>query len=150
MSVTTRPVCDRLSDDRGAAEGFILIMLVAILAFAGLSYDAGMALNARREATNLALASARSGTDTVSKKALLNEGRALLDESQARDDALTFAQAQGAETVAVDVLNEIALEVTITRTHETTFLGIVGLSEITVSGTARSNVRSVGDEHDLP
>ena len=39
--------------ERGASELMMLIFMIAIIGFAGLAYDAGMAFNARRQATNV-------------------------------------------------------------------------------------------------
>lgn len=132
--------------ERGASEVFILIMMTALLAFAGLSYDAGMAFNARRQAANIAASAARSGANTVSTNALYSEGVPRLSDGRNGPSAESIAAqaVNGTDATLLEVYrtSDFELYVKTELVHETTFLGIVGLDSLTVEGEATALVES--------
>ena len=57
-------------DDRGMTSVAAVLMIVVVLAGAGVVYDGGRALAARREAINVAEGAARAGATTVTAEGL--------------------------------------------------------------------------------
>ena len=127
--------------ERGASELFALILLVAMLAFAGLAYDAGMAFNARRDATNAASAAARAGALEVDEDYLYTTGLPVL-ESSATDVARAHVYSEGLRVLEVDVRNFVEVYVKVEATHQTTFLQVIGIGSLTVEGEARAMAQS--------
>jgi uncharacterized membrane protein len=123
--------------ERGASELMILIFMTAMLAFAGLAYDAGMAFNARRQAQNVAHAAARVGANEVEPDSLYLTGLPLLDSSDARGAARKHIEAAGLKAVQVDVRNGFQIQVTVEAVHNTTFLQIVGIDTMTVRAESK-------------
>jgi len=136
-SVTSKPVTAR---ERGASEIFMLVLMTALLAFAGLAYDAGMAFNARRDATNLAASAARAGANQVSVDALYEDGVARLDDSAAG----TAEQAirDQVDEVRAYELSDDELLVEVDIEYETVFLQIIGINSLSLQGEATARVQS--------
>lgn len=124
--------------ERGAAEGFMLIMMVVLVAFAGLAYDAGMAFNARREATNIAGAAARAGANVVSKDVLYGDGQVRI-KPEGSGVASDFAYGAGAEAVLTD-RTDTTMRVVVSMSHSTVFLSVVGIDQFTVDGESTAFV----------
>ena len=93
--VNSAPVAERtgrrrrLARERGASEVFMLLMIIPLLLFAGLAYDAGMAFTARRSATNTAAAAARAGADQVEEDIIYLTGCLLYTSPSPRDATLS-------------------------------------------------------------
>ncbi len=127
--------------ERGATELFMLILLVSMLAFAGLAYDAGMAFNARRAATNAASAAARAGALEVDENFLYTTGLPRL-EGSAEGVARSRAEADGMRVLESEVRNFVEVYVKVEATHETTFLQVIGIGSITVEAEAKAMAQS--------
>lgn len=155
MTTTRSPdqptLADRLRADDGGVLAFIMVMLPALVALAGLAYDGGMLFHARRETVNIAAAAARAGA------ADLDEGAYLWDQSlvlspTAPTTAEDFALSLDVDTATASVrtgpavvdaagqtVSETAvIEVTVSRTVTLTFLdGLLGPQTIDGTATAR-------------
>ncbi len=130
----------RAGSERGGVLVFVVLMLPALVALAGLAYDGGMLFHARRETVNVAAASARAGAADLDEGAYLWDQSLVLNPS-APATAENFALSLGVDTARASVSNggttsEVSLiEVTVTRTVTLTFLGGV-LGPQTIEGTA--------------
>lgn len=124
--------------ERGAVSPFIMILMPALVALAGLAYDGGMLFAGRREANILAAAAARAGTNDLDETSIY-EGDPVMAAS-APGSATGFAYAHGADTATATVIDPRHLEVVVTRQVNLTFLGIVGLGTQTVHGAGTSHV----------
>jgi len=124
------------SRERGASELMMLAFMTVLLAFAGLAYDAGMAFNARRQASNIAHSAARAGANQVETDALYTVGLPLIDESKARRAVRNHVQASGLTLIKNDA-SGLRMTVKVQAEHETTFLHIVGIPTMTVEAEAR-------------
>ncbi len=124
-----------VGSDRGSAALWMAIVMVALLAFAGLVLDGGNALASRGRAADVAQQAARAGADALSPTTVFAGGGA---------GSLT-AQRAAANTAAHRVLvaagvtgevNVTARSVTVTAhaTRRTAILSAVGIDQ--VSGTA--------------
>jgi len=120
---------------------FVVFVAVALLAVAGLVIDGGYAMAARREATGQAEQAARVGADALDQ-ASLRSGTAEVDPQLAvlaAEDYLARVDAQATVTVEGDTVT-----VTVTVTQDTAVLSAVGVSSLTVSGTAAA--RSIDED----
>ena len=119
----------------------MLILMVAMLGFAGLAYDAGMAFNARRAATNAASSAARAGALEVDENFLYTTGLPRL-EGSAESVARNWAQNEGMTVLEVNVRNQVQVHIRVQAVHETTFLQVVGIGTLTVEAEARAMAQS--------
>jgi hypothetical protein len=123
--------------DEGRVTAFIVVLVVGILALAGLTLDGGLALAAKVKANGEAQAAARAGAQAVDLSAYRNTGTLQLLPGQAVADAqnyLAVVGASGTVTVSGDTVT-----VAITATQDTQLLGLVGISSLTVHGTGSAH-----------
>jgi len=119
----------------------MLMLTTTLIAFAGLTYDAGMAFNARREATNVAASAARAGADVISVDALYQDGVPRLSPD-AEGVAANTVRAAGLTVLESRRESDFELLVRTELVHETTFLKILGIGSLTVDGEATALVES--------
>lgn len=120
--------------DRGSISVVMIIMLVMVLAGAGLVVDGGRAMAARRHASNTAEAAARAAVSTATPVSGF-------DPATARDAALDYATRAGVAAVDVNVVVvSDAVRVTITERRRTVFLVLGGRSTMTVRATGVARV----------
>jgi len=121
--------------DAGSAALWLAVVMVALLAFAGLVLDGGTALAARGQAADVAQQAARAGADALSPNAVFGGGGAPslgAQEAAANTAARNVLAAAGVTgTVAVSAAS---VTVTATATKQTAILSAVGINQ--VSGTA--------------
>lgn len=132
----------RTPSERGASEVFMVMLMITMLAFAGLAYDAGMAFNARREATNAATSAARAGALEVDENYLYTTGLPRL-ESSAESVARNWAENLGMDVIEVDVENWVEVYIEVETEHQTTFLQVIGIDSLDVRGEARVMAQSL-------
>lgn len=127
--------------DEGRATAFIVVLVVGILALAGLTLDGGLALAAKVKANGEAQAAARAGAQAIDLSAYRNTGTLQLVPAQAVADAQSYLATVGASgrvTVSGDTVT-----VSITATQGTQLLGLVGISSLTVHGTGSAHPQRV-------
>ena len=150
MQRRTRRLRQRIRDsfraERGSVSPMIFVLLPALVALIGLSYDGGQVFAARREANNVASAAARAGANVVTEESLLHGLPELA--SQAPGVARTFAAGQGMDTAAARTIGAHIIEVDVSDTYDTIFLSIIGIDSLTVEGNARAVVRSAVENDD--
>lgn len=120
--------------DRGSISVVMVIMLVMVLAGAGLVVDGGRAMAARRHASNTAEAAARAAVSTATPMSGF-------DPVAARSAAIDHAVRAGVDPL--DVVVEVApdaVRVTITERRRTVFLVLGGRSTMTVRATGVARV----------
>jgi hypothetical protein len=128
--------------DAGQVTAFTVVMFVAVMVFAGLVLDGGLALAAKVRALNEAQEAARSGAQALDLTAYRVSGDVVLDRQQAAAAAHRYLAATGnpnASSASVAVTDD-QVTVTVSRRQATQILRIVGMSGITVdaSATARA------------
>ena len=116
----------------------IVLTVTALFSMAGLAYDGGRILAARREAIDAAQSAARAGAQHVDPSAL-RSGRVVVEENAAIRAAEAFLNAAGYEGEATVIDGEVHVTVTITR--DLALLSLVGMHERTVIG--RGHARPV-------
>jgi len=124
----------RRDADRGALSVVCALLVVIVLAAAGLVVDGGRALALRRQAANVAEGAARSAVVDE-----LVPGR--IDPGAARARAISFAERSGVDRDAVDVRivtdpgGATTVVVTVVRRSPAVVLALGGREELTVRAT---------------
>ena len=124
----------RAGDDAGQVTPFVVVLTIALIAFAGLVLDAGMALSAKVQALDAAQAAARAGAQQLNLTAYRESNLAELDPPRAEAAArgwLTSAGLDGSVTATTATVT-----VTVRRTSRTQLLQLVGVRSLDVSATA--------------
>ena len=125
--------------DRGSAALWLAIVMVALLAFAGLVLDGGTALAARGQAADVAQQAARAGADALTPNTIFAGGGAAglgAQEAAANTAARNVLSAAGV-TGSV-VVSAASVTVTATASKQTAILSAVGINQVfgTASATA--------------
>ncbi len=123
----------RLGEEAGMVTAFVVIFTLALLVMAGLVLDGGLALSAKVRAIDDAQAAARAGAQAIDIPLYRRSGTITLDPAEAVVDAQGFLAAAGEHgtvTVAGDTV-----EVTVAITEPTQILSVVGVDQLTVTGT---------------
>jgi Flp pilus assembly protein TadG len=124
-------------DDDGQITGFVVVLVIGILALTGLTLDGGLALGAKVRATGQAEAAARAGAQAIDLTTYRTTGTLRLIPTQAIKDAQAFLAAEGATgTVAV---TEDTVTVTVTTIQPTQLLGLINIESLSLhaQGSAR-------------
>jgi len=120
-------------DQRGAISPFIVLLMVALLAMAGLVYDGGSALAAKRRAMTAAEQAARVGADALDP-ASLRDGTPTVSTARAIAASQNYLSDIG-ESGSVTV-NGGTVTVVVTDSQPTAILSVVGLNQLEVSAEA--------------
>jgi len=129
----------RVRRDHGQVTPFVVILATALIAFAGLVFDAGMALSAKTQALDSAQGAARAGAQELDLLTYRTTGLARLDPTRARAAALRWLATAGLRGEASATTAVVA--VTVRRSHRTQLLALVGVSRLDVSATATATAR---------
>lgn len=131
-----------MRDERGSVTAFVAVFAVALVAVAGLVFDGGMLIAARRRALNEAEAAARAAAQAVSIDALRSGHGVVIDEVEAE----RRARAQLGEAAADAVVEVHGDVVTVRFSFEQSLaiLSAFGLPQQTIEGEGRARaVRGV-------
>lgn len=121
-------------DERGQVTAMWAILATALFVLAGLVYDGGQILTARRDANNLARQAARAGAQHLDENSI-RAGTPTLDAVAADAAAREFLSRRNLSPTAVTV-EDTSVTVTVERTQPTPLLALVGINERTVTSTA--------------
>lgn len=131
MTVRRHPGRD--DEDRGSITVFVVGVVVALIAVAGLVFDGGTIIAGHREADAEAQGAARAGAEAVAGSERVS-GAVTIDPSAAQQAAqLYLATYRHAGQVTVD---GDSVTVTVSFTEPLQVLSIVGMSSKTVTGTS--------------
>jgi Flp pilus assembly protein TadG len=127
----------RWRSEEGSVTVFVVGLTLALMMVAGLVYDGGRILAARRQAHDLADNAARAAAQAVDLDALRSGTPVALDPLDAQvaaEDYLATTGHTGEVAVTAD-----AVEVTVTITTPMVLLQLAGIAErtVTASGEAR-------------
>lgn len=129
-----RQIRRRSSDDAGQVTPFVVILVIALLALAGLVLDAGLALSAKVQALDAAQAAARAGAQELDLNLYRTTGQARLNPAAATNTAQAWLAAAALDGTASATATEVT--VTVYRTQKTQLLQLIGVSTLNVSATA--------------
>jgi hypothetical protein len=107
-------------------------LMAALIACAGLAVDGGRIMATRREASAIAAAAARRGSEEIATADLVS-GRAGIDPSRAEAAVRGYLSQAGAQGSVVASADQVVVTVRLTRS--TVLLGAFGLGSVTVSAT---------------
>jgi len=133
----------RENPDRGSAvTSYFVVMAVGIMLFIGLAVDGGAQVQAGVRAERVATEAARAGLQAASPGGDTDPSAVTAAAERYLAAANTDGNLQG--TAQVDGTH---LNVTVTVTTKTTFLGLLNVNQLTAHGTGRADlVRSVDGE----
>lgn len=127
--------------DQGSASLWMVFATVIVFAMAGLVFDGGALISAKRDAINDAEQAARAGAQAVDVGQLYDTGTApAIDPVAAVARAEQFLATNGWQGTAT--ADATSVTVTITRDQSMTFLATFGVSDRTVTGTATARTRT--------
>ncbi|WP_409328910.1 pilus assembly protein TadG-related protein [Trujillonella humicola] len=129
--------------ERGAISIFLVVLVPGLLLIIGLAVDGGAKVAATQRANAIADEAARAGGQALDVSAAL-AGQIQLDPAAAvaaAQDYLDRNDVQG----AVTIVDGDTLQVTTTISEPTTFLGLIGISTLTVEGTGTADLTTTGD-----
>lgn len=125
----------RARSDSGSLTLMLAVLMVAILALAGLVIDGGRKLDATQKAYAIAQEAARAGAGQVNTSAAYRSGSYQVDPQQARAAALAYLASAGYQGSSVTVSGN-QIRVTVRVRESTTLLPLVGISAFTSTGSA--------------
>jgi hypothetical protein len=127
----------RPQEDEGQVMAFLVIFTAAVVMFAGLLVDGGLALSAKVRAIDEAQESARAGAQALDLTAYREHGTVRLVPVQARTLAQRYL-ASTADTGTVTVTGD-TITVTVTAHQHTQLLDLLGLRTVTVTATGSAH-----------
>lgn len=123
----------RLREDQsGQVTAFVVILVTAVLMFAGLVLDGGLALAAKVRAIGEAQEAARSGAQEIDLAAYRADGSLHLAPQRASEAAHNYLATAG-HTGSVSIVGN-TVNVSVTVSQPTQLLRLVGIGSITVTG----------------
>ena len=136
ITASRRRVADT-DREAGSVTVFVAITVLGILILCGLVVDGGAKLRAVQRADRVATEAARAAGQAADLAALAG-GEARVDRQAAVDAATAFLTAAGEVGTATVSADDTAVEVTVTTTAPTVFLGLIGIPAFTVTGHGRA------------
>lgn len=130
-----RPCALRPDGERGSLTLMLAVLLVALLALAGLVIDGGRKLNQSASAYAIAQEAARAGAGMVDRSAAYRSGTFRVDEGQALAAARAYLAGAG-YSGAVTADGTQRIRVTVTVTEPTLVLSLIGIDTMTSTGSA--------------
>ncbi|MBT8226200.1 MAG: hypothetical protein HKP61_21700 [Dactylosporangium sp.] len=126
--------------DDGRISVFLAIAFLASIVLTGLAVDGGGQLRALSRANNLAAEAARAAGQAIDIPEAISGHDTLVDAQRARLAAeayLAAADVTGQATIADD---RRGVTVTVTIAYDTRMLGVIGISQTTVTGRATARL----------
>jgi len=121
--------------DAGSLTLMLAVLMVALLALAGLVIDGGRKLNQSASAYAVAQEAARAGAGLVDRSVAYSSGTFRVDQAQAVAAARAYLASAGyTGTVSADGTQRI--RVTVTVTAHTLVLSLIGIDTMTSTGSA--------------
>ncbi|GAA1895058.1 TadE/TadG family type IV pilus assembly protein [Streptantibioticus ferralitis] len=125
------------ADDGGQVTAFLVIIVVAVIMFAGLVLDGGLALAAKVRAIGEAQEAARAGAQALDLAAYRAHGTVRLVPHQARALASRFLASTGDTGTVTATANTVT--VTVTAHQHPQLLGLLGIGSLTVTGSGTAH-----------
>jgi Flp pilus assembly protein TadG len=129
----------RVWDERGNVSAFIVVLVLALVAVAGLVLDCGLALSTKTQALDTAQAAARAGASQLDVGAYRASGVVRLDPGRAQAAARAWLARAGATGEVTATTTEVT--VTVHATRNTSLLRLVGVAQLQVSATSAAQPR---------
>ena len=137
----TRPAALR-DGEQGQITVFVVVIMVALLAVAGLVYDGGRALAAKTTCIDIAQEAARAGAQQVNLASFRATGQVVLDAAAALAAAQAYLADTGTGDTATVTVAGDTVTVAVSSVQPTVFLGLIGIRSLHVTGTATATAES--------
>jgi Flp pilus assembly protein TadG len=121
--------------DAGSLTLMLAVLMVTLLALAGLVIDGGRKLNQSASAYAIAQEAARAGAGMVDRSAAYSSGTFRVDEAQAVAAARAYLVGTG-HTGIVSADGSRRIRVTVTITSHTLVLSLIGIDTMKSTGVA--------------
>ncbi len=130
--------------ERGSISIWLVTTGFAMIVLVGLAVDLGGQVHAQQHARSVAHQAARTGGQQLQAPVAVRGQGLLADTHLAATAARTYLAASGM-TGTVTVTGGSTVTVDVRDTYDTTFLGIIGITSMTVTGHGQARItRSVG------
>ena len=134
----------RRHNERGSISIWVVTATIVMMTLVGLAVDLGGQVHAQQRAHDLAAQAARAGGQQVEAAPAMEGRYVALDTAAARRAAEQYLAAAGVEGT-VTITGGTTLIVRVTDTYEPTFLSMVGIGDLTVTGDASARlIRTTG------
>lgn len=127
--------------DRGSLTLMLAVLMVTLLALAGLVIDGGRKLNEAENAYAIAQEAARAGAGQVDTSVAYGSGSFRVDQSQAITAARNYLTNTGYQG-SVSAVGADRISVSVTVTENTDVLSLIGIDTMTSTGTAVASLVS--------
>jgi Flp pilus assembly protein TadG len=134
-----QPMSDLQDAESGSLTLMLVVLLVALLALAGLVLDGGAKLNAASTAAAVAQEAARAGAGQVSQPTAYSSGSFVISQAAAINAARHYLATAGYRGT-VQVTGPRTIRVTVTIRQPTKVLSLIGISSFTVTESATATL----------
>lgn len=131
-------IVERVRDERGTITLPLTVLVLALLVSVGLVVDGGAKVRAVQQATRVAAEAARAGAQEVNVAAVQTGGTPTIDPYRARLAAQALLADAGVTGTVTASTTEVQVRASVTR--PTVFLGLIGTSTVTGTGSAASGL----------
>jgi hypothetical protein len=134
----------RRLNERGSISIWVVTATIVMMTLVGLAVDLGGQVHAQQRAHDVAAQAARAGGQQVEAAPAVEGRYVALDTAAARRAAEQYLAAAGVEGT-VTITGGTTLVVRVTDIYEPTFLSMVGIGDLTVTGDASARlIRTTG------
>jgi len=134
----------RRHNERGSISIWVVTATIVMMTLVGLAVDLGGQVHAQQRAHDVAAQAARAGGQQVEAAPAVEGRYVALDTAAARRAAEQYLAAAGVEGT-VTITGGTTLVVRVTYIYEPTFLSMVGIGDLTVTGDASARlIRTTG------
>lgn len=134
----------RRHNERGSISLWVVTATIVMMTLVGLAVDLGGQVHAQQRAHDVAAQAARAGGQQVEAAPAVEGRYVALDTAAARRAAEQYLAAAGVEGT-VTITGGTTLVVRVTDIYEPTFLSMVGIGSLTVTGDASARlIRTTG------
>jgi len=134
----------RRHNERGSISIWVVTATIVMMTLVGLAVDLGGQVHAQQRAHDVAAQAARAGGQQVEAAPAVEGRYVALDTAAARRAAEQYLAAAGVEGT-VTITGGTTLVVRVTDIYEATFLSMVGIGDLTVTGDASARlIRTTG------
>ena len=130
--------------DRGSVTLFVAIAAMGLLALVGLVVDGGAKVRAVQRADRLAAEAARAAGQAVDLTVVMSGGEVRVEPREALAAARAYLDAAGDGGTAHLDADRRSIRVSTTANSRTVFLGLIGIPEFTVHGSATVSLMRTG------
>ncbi len=134
----------RRHNERGSISIWVVTATIVMMTLVGLAVDLGGQVHAQQRAHDVAAQAARAGGQQVEAAPAVEGRYVALDTAAAQRAAEQYLAAAGVEGT-VTITGGTTLVVRVTDIYEPTFLAMVGIGDLTVTGDASARlIRTTG------